>query len=45
MISSGDKIVHDIKTNLPESLSDPFEMFQESNTTALEKIRNLLNQA
>ncbi|MDH3192003.1 MAG: hypothetical protein OEM18_04900 [Nitrosopumilus sp.] len=44
MISSGDDLVKNIKTLLPDSISESIEMFHESNVTNLKKIREFLNK-
>ncbi|MDH3657325.1 MAG: hypothetical protein OEM77_04225 [Nitrosopumilus sp.] len=44
MISSGDEFVVNLKTVLPNSLSESVVMFHESNVTNLKKIREFLNK-
>ena len=44
MISSGDELVNNLKTVLPNSLAESMVMFHESNVTNLKKIRELLNK-
>lgn len=44
MISSGDELVDNLKTILPNSLSESMVMFHESNVANLKKIKELLNK-
>ena len=44
MISSGDELVENLKTVLPNSLAESMVMFHESNVTNLKKIREFLNK-
>jgi len=44
MISSGDELVDNLKTVLPNSLSESMVMFHESNVMNLKKIREFLNK-
>jgi len=44
MITSGDEIVANLKTVLPNSLAESMVMFHESNVTNLKKIRDFLNK-
>lgn len=44
MITSGDEFMSNLKTVLPDSLSEPIMMFHESNVTNLKKIKKFLNQ-
>ncbi len=43
MIKSGDELVENLKTVLPNSLSESMIMFHESNVANLKKIKKLLN--
>jgi len=43
MITRGDELVNNLKTILPDSLSESIVMFHESNVTNLKKIKKLLN--
>ena len=43
MIESGDELVNNLKTVLPNSLSDSMIMFHESNVENLKKIKEFLN--
>ena len=43
MIKSGDEFVDNLKTVLPESLSESMVMFHESHVTNLKKIKEFLN--
>ncbi len=43
MIKSGDELVENLKTVLPNSLSESMIMFHESNVANLRKIKKLLN--
>ncbi|HJJ21109.1 MAG: hypothetical protein MT334_05820 [Candidatus Nitrosopumilus limneticus] len=43
MIKSGDELVENLKTVLPNSLSESMIMFHESNVVNLKKIKKLLN--
>jgi len=43
MIESGDEIVNNLKTVLPNSLSESMIMFHESNVANLKKIKEFLN--
>lgn len=44
MISSGDELVANLKTVLPESIAESMTMFQESNVANLKKIKEFLNK-
>ncbi|MGI9567858.1 MAG: hypothetical protein ACR2LL_12710 [Nitrosopumilus sp.] len=44
MISSGDELVTNLKTILPNSLSESMVLFHESNVTNLKKIKEFLNK-
>ncbi len=44
MIISGDELVANLKTVLPNYLSESMVMFHESNVTNLKKIRDFLNK-
>ncbi|MGY5152274.1 MAG: hypothetical protein ACW9XA_08405 [Candidatus Nitrosopumilus sp. bin_6a] len=44
MIASGDELVNNLKTVLPNSLSESMVMFHESNVTNLKKIKEFLNK-
>ncbi|MFQ5497891.1 MAG: hypothetical protein ACE5DU_08420 [Nitrosopumilus sp.] len=44
MISSGDELVENLKTVLPNSLAESMVMFHESNVMNLKKIREFLNK-
>ena len=44
MISSGDELVTNLKTVLPDSLAESITMFQESNVENLKKIKDFLNK-
>ncbi len=44
MIASGDELVDNLKTVLPNSLSESMVMFHESNVANLKKIKEFLNQ-
>jgi len=44
MISSGDELVANLKTVLPNSLAESMVMFHESNVTNLKKIKDFLNK-
>jgi len=44
MISSGDELVDNLKSVLPDSLSESMVMFHESNVTNLKKIKEFLNK-
>ena len=43
MIESGDELVNNLKTILPNSLSESMIMFHESNVENLKKIKEFLN--
>jgi len=43
MIKSGDELVDNLKTVLPNSLSESMVMFHESNVENLKKIKEFLN--
>ena len=43
MIKSGDEFVDNLKTVLPNSLSESMVMFHESNVENLKKIKEFLN--
>ncbi|WP_016939618.1 MULTISPECIES: hypothetical protein [Nitrosopumilus] len=44
MISSGDELVDNLKTVLPNSLAESMVMFHESNVKNLKKIKEFLNK-
>jgi hypothetical protein len=44
MITSGDEIVANLKTVLPNSLTESMVMFHESNVINLKKIKDFLNK-
>jgi len=44
MITSGDDLVKNLKSVLPQSLSESITMFHESNVTNLKKIKEFLNK-
>lgn len=44
MITSGDDLVKNLKTVLPDSLSESMMMFHESNVANLKKIKEFLNK-
>ncbi|MGY5139889.1 MAG: hypothetical protein ACW9W9_00630 [Candidatus Nitrosopumilus sp. Bin_571-38] len=44
MITSGDELVDNLKSVLPNSLSESMVMFHESTVTNLKKIREFLNK-
>ena len=44
MITGGDELVANLKTILPDSLSESMVMFHESNVTNLKKIKEFLNK-
>ncbi len=44
MISSGDELVDNLKSVLPNSLSESMVMFHETNVTNLKKIKEFLNK-
>ncbi len=44
MIISGDELVDNLKSVLPNSLSESVVMFHESNVTNLRKIKEFLNK-
>lgn len=44
MIVSGDELVNNLKTVLPNSLAESMVMFHESNVTNLKKIKEFLNK-
>ena len=44
MISSGNELVDNLKSVLPNSLSESMVMFHESNVTNLKKIKEFLNK-
>ena len=44
MITSGDDLVKNIKTVLPDSLAESLDMFHESNVANLKKIKEFLNK-
>ncbi len=44
MITGGNDFVNNLKTVLPESLSESVTMFHESNVSNLKKIQKFLNQ-
>jgi len=44
MIISGDELVENLKTVLPNSLAESMVMFHESNVTNLKKIKDFLNK-
>ena len=43
MIENGDELVNNLKTVLPNSLSESMVMFHESNVENLKKIKEFLN--
>ena len=44
MITSGDELVDNMKTILPNSLAESMVLFHESNVTNLKKIKEFLNK-
>ncbi len=44
MITSGDELVDNLKTVLPNSLAESMVMFHESNVSNLKKIKDFLNK-
>lgn len=44
MITTGDELVDNLKTVLPNSLAESMVMFHESNVTNLKKIKEFLNK-
>jgi hypothetical protein len=44
MITSGDELVANLKTVLPNSLTESMVMFHESNVINLKKIKDFLNK-
>jgi len=44
MITSGDELVNNLKSVLPDSLAESVMMFHESNVTNLKKIKEFLNK-
>jgi len=44
MIISGDELVDNLKTILPNSMAESMVMFHESNVTNLKKIKEFLNK-
>ena len=44
MITSGDELVDNLQSVLPNSLSESMVMFHESNVTNLKKIKEFLNK-
>ncbi len=44
MIASGDELVDNLKTVLPDRLSESVVMFHESNVVNLRRIKELLNK-
>ena len=44
MITSGDELVSNLKTVLPNSLAESMVMFHESNVINLKKIKDFLNK-
>ncbi|MBT8172807.1 MAG: hypothetical protein HKP26_06765 [Nitrosopumilus sp.] len=44
MITSGDELVDNLKSVLPDSLAESMVMFHESNVSNLKKIREFLNK-
>jgi len=44
MITSGDELVDNLKTVLPNTLSESMVMFHESNVANLKKIKEFLNK-
>ena len=44
MIASGDELVDNLKTVLPNSLAESVTMFHESNIENLKKIKEFLNK-
>jgi hypothetical protein len=44
MIIGGDELVNNLRTVLPDALSESMVMFQESNVANLKKIKEFLNK-
>ena len=44
MIASGDELIDNLKTVLPNSLAESMVMFHESNVSNLKKIKEFLNK-
>ena len=44
MITSGDELVANLKTVLPNSLAESMVLFHESNVSNLRKVKELLNR-
>lgn len=44
MIASGDELVKNLKSVLPNALSESMTLFQESNVANLKKIKEFLNK-
>ncbi len=44
MITSGDELVKNLKSVLPNALSESMTLFQESNVANLKKIKEFLNK-
>ncbi|MCH9657282.1 hypothetical protein K0U27_01075 [archaeon] len=44
MITGGDDFVNNLKTVLPDTLSESVTLFQESNVVNLKKIKEFLNK-
>ena len=44
MITGGDEFVNNLKTVLPNTLSESVMMFQESNVANLKKLKEFLNK-
>ncbi len=44
MITSGDELVENLKSVLPNSMAESMVMFHESNVTNLKKIKEFLNK-
>ncbi len=44
MITSGDELVANLKTVLPNSLAESMVMFHESNVANLKKVKEFLNK-
>lgn len=44
MITSGDELVNNLKTVLPNALAESMVMFHESNVENLKKIKEFLNK-
>lgn len=44
MIFAGDELLKNMKTKLPESISESLELFHDSNVENLKKIKDFLNK-